>query len=317
MLFVIIGSWGLLNIVNGVMFSLIISQRDRAKQLAIDDLKQNVFHAFEALDKDCDGRIFIRDVKLLLKESKARFPDVKRVPYVSILMRYGGQFYEYCEQRCFSWGTPSSDGDFSTHLLSGASESRPLSRVGMFSQSVALFSSSVLKHMHLIADAMDDNEFDVLIDNLLKYTPPENVGAAVDGIPDNRTINYVLFRFLPERCLSREAMKLVDDARRRRDPSKIFSFDDVSKQPLLVMTRKRLRFVDTKAFDVCSDALIGLCAFVYLSGENNVPLYSCIVAFHALEMILRLFAKGWTRWQINICRIEAFAILNSKCRAIV
>jgi hypothetical protein len=294
MLFVIIGSWGLLNIINGVVFSLIISQRDRAKQLATDDLKQNVFHAFEALDTDCDGRISIRDVKLLIKESKTRFPDLKRIPYISILMRFGTQFYEYFKRRCCYEGNPNN-WEMSTHLLSGTSESRPVSRVGMFSKSVAALSSSILIHMNLIADAIDDSEFDVLIDNLLKYTPPENIVAAADGNPDNRTINHILFRFLPERCLSREAMKLVEGVRRRRDPSKIFSFDDVSRQPLLVMIKKHLRFVDTKVFDVCSDALIGLCAFVYLGGENNIPLYSCIVALHALEMILRLFAKGWTR----------------------
>lgn len=297
MLFVIIGSWGLLNIINGVIFSLIVSQRDRAKQLAADDLRQNVFHAFETMDEDCDGRISIRDVKLLLKESKNRFPDIKRIPYLSPLMRMGRQIYDYfmlnvCTKK------PVAVNDVSVHLLSNASESRAVSRVGVFSQSVAVFSSNVLKHMRLIADAIDDTEYDILIENLLKYTPPENIRASPDGIPDNRTINYMLFRDVPQRCLSRDAMKLVEEARRRMDPSNVFSFDDVSNRRELVLTKKYLRFVDTKAFDVCSDAIIGLCAFTYLGGEKNMALFSCIVVFHVLELILRLFAKGWARYTL-------------------
>jgi hypothetical protein len=262
-LLIVIGSWGLMNIITGLLFSSIIEQRERASRLEAEDLERNLSNAFSALDPRDSGLVSLSDAKLVVRDALKRFKSTIRVPFWDILA--APFFWCYC--RCTDQTKLETDK---------VNDLMPKDRSNELASSI------------YIQRAVDESHLDALMDNLIQKVPPHSIedGSCV-------MLRREAFDLIPLHCLSDEA------ANCKADTSSIGSSMHSRKQfPMAAYSRLQaiLGWADGKLFDVCSDSLIALFSIQYLFGVSREAVFLIICALHAAEAMLRFISKGIERF---------------------
>jgi hypothetical protein len=284
-LLIVIGSWGLMNIITGLLFSSIIEQRERATRLEAEDLEVNLSNAFAVLDPTGSTLVSLSDVRLTVRDAVTRFHPAMRVPFWEAISAP----FNWCYRSLMGQEKVEADKGIGAKAMGD-----------IYSLNASILGPTRTHVSQSMQDAVEERRLDALMQNLVEKSPPYSIE---DG-------NYVMLRraafdLIPLACLSDEAMKLIVDMRYEE------SSQDSSNHGLMAFhSRLAAMFcwADTKLFDVGSDTVIALFCIQYLWGANRGAVFLTICGLHVTEAALRLISKGLNKFFESVRNTIDFVI---------
>ena len=305
--YILVVSWGFINVLLGLLFSFLTEHRDRSERLSAIDFRTNMDQAFAAVDKNHDGLISLEMTRLIMKEMAVSFLEADRAVSISSLTT-GLQLIVKAILQVTPVATSNVPVDTMNALRvevqdtslnsvdmisidrsntcadSGRESASKKSMMDRVSEAIA---DTIMIHESVLSDA----EIDILLNKL--YSVGEGGSIKSQGV------NIAMFYEFPAKCLSRSAKEYIRNARKElsllQQTSGNINFEK-SERSKGCRKLSVFNYLDSELCDAFSDVVISTLCIIFVATTDKRIMSYLIITACLLESGGRYVAKGHLRF---------------------